>query len=367
MGPLGGASRGMGGGSGGTGGGGGGMLRTVGRTFRTSVGGVQEPFSSTNNTTTTTTCNTSTKKSKSAQRNSNKYLSLSSSSSSTSPRSSSSATSPNFLISTSNFAPFSSLPSTPTSFCGEELDWVAVDGFEDERACGYFDDFVFGSVPSVDEVQNAVSALQRAIDPATHSQLIRDRFSSNSDKDTSDHRTCGVGLMHTASSFGSDSDWIEPSLYQVSPGALQPRGTERVYDAFHLLQTEPSVQKMVISLSSDQAVWSAVLNNEVVQELRESLAAGSSENNGLWGTGENSGQPDAARNIFRWMFDGTKAKLLDLMKNITKLVNELFKSPNDGNTMEEGEAEPFDEKLRSTFLLSILVLLIVVVTRAQTA
>lgn len=31
---------------------------------------------------------------------------------------------------------------------------------------------------------------------------------------------------------------------------------------------------MVVSLSSDKAVWDAVLNNEVVQELRNSLGQG---------------------------------------------------------------------------------------------
>jgi hypothetical protein len=31
---------------------------------------------------------------------------------------------------------------------------------------------------------------------------------------------------------------------------------------------------MVISLSSDKAVWDAVMNNEVVRELRESYFAG---------------------------------------------------------------------------------------------
>lgn len=31
---------------------------------------------------------------------------------------------------------------------------------------------------------------------------------------------------------------------------------------------------MVVSLSSDRAVWDAVMNNEVVRELRESFYAG---------------------------------------------------------------------------------------------
>lgn len=36
---------------------------------------------------------------------------------------------------------------------------------------------------------------------------------------------------------------------------------------------------MVISLSSDKAVWDAVLRNEVVRELRESYYAGMDEVN----------------------------------------------------------------------------------------
>lgn len=34
------------------------------------------------------------------------------------------------------------------------------------------------------------------------------------------------------------------------------------------------MQRIVKSLSTDEAVWEAVLNNEVVQELRESISAG---------------------------------------------------------------------------------------------
>lgn len=34
------------------------------------------------------------------------------------------------------------------------------------------------------------------------------------------------------------------------------------------------VQRMVLSLSSDKTVWDAVMNNEVVRELRESYYAG---------------------------------------------------------------------------------------------
>lgn len=42
---------------------------------------------------------------------------------------------------------------------------------------------------------------------------------------------------------GSELDWIEPSLQlHDSTSALHDPRSTRVYDAFHLLQTDPSVQ-----------------------------------------------------------------------------------------------------------------------------
>lgn len=46
--------------------------------------------------------------------------------------------------------------------CGEESEWECVDGREDEEMGNYFyDDYVFGTVPSLDEVHHAFSALQQ--------------------------------------------------------------------------------------------------------------------------------------------------------------------------------------------------------------
>ncbi|PRQ32438.1 hypothetical protein RchiOBHm_Chr5g0046391 [Rosa chinensis] len=69
---------------------------------------------------------------------------------------------------------------------------------------------------------------------------------------------------------------MEPYVYLCNS---QPQGRQRVYEAFSLLQNESSVQRIVVSLSSDRAVWDAVMNNEVVRELRESFYAG---DEGLW-------------------------------------------------------------------------------------
>lgn len=53
-------------------------------------------------------------------------------------------------------------------------------------------------------------------------------------------------------------------------------------------------------------------------------------------------------------------KMMELLDKITKLVNELF-HPGE----REKDMEAFYDLLRSSFLLSIMVLIVVVVTRIQ--
>lgn len=141
----------MGGGSGG-----GSMLRTVGRavTARTTgvaaAGALQDPISSSTTTPNTSTTSATSPTSRPTHKpNSSNHLSLSSASSP--------FASHNIPISATSVIP--TWPS-PLSQC-DEFEWVSVDGGEDERPHGYLDDFVLGPVPSTDEVQDAVSALQQ--------------------------------------------------------------------------------------------------------------------------------------------------------------------------------------------------------------
>ncbi|KAH9673671.1 hypothetical protein KPL70_018188 [Citrus sinensis] len=241
----------MGGGVGG--GGSGGMLRTVGRavtTTRTGVMNLQEPISSSSSSTSTTTSTTSPTAANSRpahqNRNGGNQLSLSAAAALTaSPFVSHNVPVPAHygVPSWSSFG----VGGDGGSSCCYEYEWVSSHGF-------LVDDFTLGPVPSLEEVNTAVSALQQVFDPASCPGLVRDKFASNSDRDT-------------------ELDWIEPSLCLSNSRMLQPYPADRVYDAFHLLQTEPSIQRMVISLSSDKAVWNAVLNNEAVQELKESFNA----------------------------------------------------------------------------------------------
>ncbi|CAK9135139.1 unnamed protein product [Ilex paraguariensis] len=351
-----GGGRGMGGGSGG---GGGSMLKIVQRAVRTGVGsGGAAPESFSHSTTTATATTTNTSKPRPTYKpNTSNVPSLSSSTSST-PFSSF-----NLPISATSTGPTWPSCSSPT-YSNDEFDWECVDGIEDERAIGFYDDFVFGTVPSEDEVQRAISALQQVLDPASFSQFMKDRLAYNSNKDVGDQASCPTGTIQRVTSVGSDLDWIEPSLHLCNSQILQSHGSERVYDAFHLLQTEPSIQRMVISLSSDKAVWDAVLNNEVVRELRETL--NEADNNVLEGSDEGPDGSNAATDILSWIFVNTKAKIVEVIERITKLVNELFQPPDSEKTVAAA-TDPFKETLRTSFLLSVVVLLIVVVTRAHRA
>ncbi|XP_031259156.1 uncharacterized protein LOC116117262 [Pistacia vera] len=314
---------------------GGGMLRTVGRAVtRTGVTNLQEPISSSSSSnSTTTTAPTSPRRTTQSRHNSPNHLSLSA------------------ITSSSPFSPHNvpvtayGVPTWPSFGC-EDYEWVSVDG-DDGKS---HDDFILGSVPSVDEVNNAVSALQQAFDPASYS-LVRDKYAYNLDKD-------------------AELDWVEPSLHLSNSRMLQPYGPDRVYDAFHLLQTEPSIQRMVVSLSSDQAVWKAVLNNEVVRELKESFYAAAEDSESECST-EICDDSNPAMNIIKWIFHNTKARLIEVIDKITHIVNEVFK-PSDDETPTTGSktagaTDPFEEKLRTSFLLSVMVLLFVVVTRAGRA
>ncbi|PSS32438.1 Hybrid signal transduction histidine kinase [Actinidia chinensis var. chinensis] len=318
--------------------GGGGTLKTVRRAVRSggAGGAAQDSFSHSSSSTTTTT-NTNRD-----HQSASNVLSLFSSTDSTpySPFSSP-------IYSNSTIATWNSCSSPVGS---EGFDWDYVDGsvYDEEIDC--YDNPVFGSVPSIDEVQNAVSALRQF--PI---------FAYSLGRDVADEITSPTVPVNKD---GTERDWIEPSLQQQTGSRmLQPHGSDRVYDAFHLLQTDPCIQRMVVSVSSDKAVWEAVLDNDVVREIRESLSkVDKSVSEKLDDTSDSS---MAATNILIWIFDKTKVKVTELIEKITKLVNELFQPLVDEKATSD--TYRFEEKVRASFLLSIVVLLIVVAGRAHKA
>ncbi|XP_071734474.1 uncharacterized protein [Rutidosis leptorrhynchoides] len=241
----------------------------------------------------------------------------------------------------------------------EEFDnWEYIDGSDSESV--YDDIDVFGSVPSEDEVHHAVSSLQRCwfLEPVPFARFINDRRAYGCDEDK---------ILGRSASFyktESESDWIEPSVQVCnSTSTFQVPSSDKVYDAFHLLQTDPSVQRMVISLSSDKAIWDAVMNNEVVRELRESV---NEVDKGATEVADKSGDvSNPVTQILHWIFANTKDKVIEIVEKITKIVNELVHPMNKDENSVNGGLNSFDKNLSSSFFLTIIVLLIVVVGRSH--
>ncbi|KAJ8772345.1 hypothetical protein K2173_027522 [Erythroxylum novogranatense] len=219
--------------------------------------------------------------------------------------------------------------------CSDEYEWAS------EAGDGLVDDFYLGPVPSAEEVHDAVSALQ---------MVIKDKLAIELEKDTEEQNS-----IPTAE---SELDWAEPSIYMYSSRAPSPYGPSRVYDAFRMLQTDPSVQQMVISLSSDKAVWDAILNNEMVQVLRNTYHADEA------GRPNSESSSNPAMGAIEWIFENTKARVMRIAEKMLQLVNQLLK-PNDKKIKEGSTIDPFEEKLRSSFMLCLMVLLVVVVTRGH--
>ncbi|MFS7936880.1 hypothetical protein Hanom_Chr05g00420981 [Helianthus anomalus] len=255
------------------------------------------------------------------------------------------------------------LPDTPAFTTsspptGDEFDWEYVDGGSDgDSVTGFYDDFVCGGVPSEQEVNHAVTSLHEVLEPVSFAQLMKHRETYHTDDD--------AGLEKIVSPSGFELDWREPSMQLCySTSALQVPRSDKVFDAFHMLQTDPSVQRMVISLSSDKAVWDAVMNNEVVRELRESISEGKSISDGSEGGVDDS---NPVTQVLCWIFANTKDKVIEIIEKITKVVNDLLRPTNKDEKPERDAnvgLDSFDEKLRSSFFLSIVVLLIVVVSRS---
>ncbi|KAF2303538.1 hypothetical protein GH714_019047 [Hevea brasiliensis] len=209
---------------------------------------------------------------------------------------------------------------------------VSVLGKEEKRASEYTNRDIFGLVPSQPEVESAATALQNFLKA----------ISSSESGFNQQLKTLGYGDIKKSLSHGYG----------------------RVENAFRLLQTEPSIKRLVISLSSDKAVWDAVMNNEVVRQLRESFID-PGVNRRIPSCTE---EQDVGTCVLRWIMDITKAQVTLLIQKFQQLMNEIFQpSEREKERVTEGSIDEMDDIIRSSLLLSIVILLIVVVARIHGA
>nr|CAD1818733.1 unnamed protein product [Ananas comosus var. bracteatus] len=190
---------------------------------------------------------------------------------------------------------------------------------------------------------------ERTFVPVMFSQVAEDGYASNLEQNAADKELIPAAKSGGSSdefSAESHSDWIEPTmnLYTSSTSLLRER--EKVYDAFRLLQINPSVQKM----------------NDVVQEFKKSFCEDTDGDHDTQISDENPAGSGGTDGILGMIFGHTKAKILELIDKIGMLFNKLFHS------QEKPQNSTFiDDALRSSFMLTVIVFLIVVATRVEKA
>jgi len=78
---------------------------------------------------------------------------------------------------------------------------------------------------------------------------------------------------------------------------------------------------------------------------------------------QSSEQREISIEILNWIFHIMKGKVLELIQSFKSLMNDLFQSPGIENAT--GDTSQLDEKVRSSTLLSIVILLTVIMARYQ--
>ncbi|KAF8702377.1 hypothetical protein HU200_032751 [Digitaria exilis] len=228
---------------------------------------------------------------------------------------------------------------------GDE-DWeevVAAGGEATEEQQGV----LFGAPPTDDEVRAAVASIQQVfVDPST--------VDSNATElalalPYSGHQS-GIFVNH----FALDSDasevrsdeWVDPAMLVLNSSTLLTKEHRSVLDAFRLLKEDTSVQKMVMALSSDEAVWHAVMKNEVVQEFKRSFQDAKKETS------------TAPPGFMMWVLENTQAKIKEFLEKILGLVNMLFQTGDKDYDMS-------NDLVRMSFMLSVFVFIVVTIARIR--
>lgn len=79
------------------------------------------------------------------------------------------------------------------------------------------------------------------------------------------------------------------------------------------------------------------------------------------------GELHSTTNIVMWIFDISRAKFMGLIEKITKIVTDLLPFAFQKRDKNTNLSDPFTERLRTSFMLTIMVFLVVVVGRLKRA
>lgn len=160
-------------------------------------------------------------------------------------------------------------------------------------------------------------------------------------------------------SCGTLDNQMELELNEDNYRMLQKVGHDNVREAFHLLQNDPTVQRMVMSVASDKAVWDALLKNEKVHEFRQSFQQGELK---LLETSK--GTENSAfhkENPFFQAIENIKTKVMEFTEKTTEVINQ-FLGFTDKKILLEKDGD-MDRALKASLILFVALLVTVLVRR----
>jgi len=240
------------------------------------------------------------------------------------------------------------------------------------------DHFVFGSPPTITEVQEATADLRSALrlgvvrSPTPKLQSPRSPLSSVVEFEEESSGTTGIvgdeERERSASSSAlvpsSQPDLMEPELAATDVVAQEGAApSNAMLEAFHQFQHNPQIQGVVLSLATDKAVWEAVLANQKIQEFRHTFVnveAAAPEDGGV---NLERTRSRKSSNIFSRLFWSTKKAFLNFIKQFQDFMSSLFEMA-DKKVIGNEKGNVFERSLKACMMLAVVVLAIVVFKRS---
>ncbi|XP_024368679.1 uncharacterized protein [Physcomitrium patens] len=172
--------------------------------------------------------------------------------------------------------------------------------------------------------------------------------------------------------FEEPKAWMEPPSYEVvtSPKA-EEAPSRAMLEAFHQFQHNPAVQGMVVSLAKDKGVWDAVLANEKIKEFRRDFNAPKTAGMPSGGVSMVQKVESSSKhtNIFTQIFWKSKKAFLYFIQGFRNFVASLFETVEKNSHGSGGNEKVnfLERSLRACMMLAVLVLTIVVFKRSISA
>ncbi|KAM0935568.1 hypothetical protein DsansV1_C29g0213211 [Dioscorea sansibarensis] len=266
--------------------------------------------------------------------------------------------------------------------CYTDEDWNMIENLEKQGNDGgveFYENYVFGRAPSIVEFKEAISTFNDVF-PFNISQVTEDGrqswYEDSLDGDSSDDDSTDKVSSVDKDSVDNDSinegptatsDWTEPTLKINNNNCLDIERSQNGLDIQRHLGVinflgqleQNSSLEIVSSIGTDNGVWQAVMNNEVVQELRKSFYGDGALSPKSLNPKSSDECHDAHGGGVGWVVNTTKAKIVEVFEQIRKLLGSLFHSK------EAGDSEAFKSALGLPMKIVVMLFIIVVVHRVQ--